>query len=301
MAADGSTRAVVTALAANLGIAISKFVAALVTGSSAMLAESVHSVADSANQALLLVGGRRAKRTPSPLHPFGYARERYIYAFLVAIVLFTLGGVYALYEGYAKVTDPHELRSPLVAVAVLLVAIALEGYALRTAVQAADRVRGGQSWVQFIRHARAPELPVILLEDAGALLGLLFALSGIGLTLACSSSPSRPCWPPRSRACSSASPPPARRSTRSTPRCSPNRASTGSSTCAPSTSAPTSYSSPPRSASATTTTAPRSPTRSTTPRHGSAMPSRRPKSSISNPTFTGPKDARLGVTELPIH
>jgi len=184
MAADGSTRAVVTALVANLGIAISKFVAALVTGSAAMLAESVHSVADSANQALLLIGGRRAKRAPSPLHPFGYARERYIYAFLVAIVLFTLGGVYALYEGYAKVTDPHELRSPLVAVAVLLVAIALEGYALRTAVREANRVRGGQSWVQFIRHARAPELPVILLEDAGALLGLLFALSGIGLTLA---------------------------------------------------------------------------------------------------------------------
>src|SRR5829696_2578621 len=184
MAADGSTRAVVTALVANLGIAISKFVAALVTGSAAMLAESVHSVADSANQALLLIGGRRAKRAPSPLHPFGYARERYIYAFLVAIVLFTLGGVYALYEGYAKVTDPHELRSPLVAVAVLLVAIALEGYALRTAAREANRVRRGQSWFQFIRHARAPELPVILLEDAGALLGLLFALSGIGLTLA---------------------------------------------------------------------------------------------------------------------
>lgn len=183
MASEGSTRAVVTALAANLGIAVSKFVAALVTGSSSMLAESVHSVADSANQALLLVGGRRAKRAASPLHPFGYARERYIYAFVVSIVLFTLGGLYALYEGYHKVSDPHPLTSPLVAVAVLVIALGLEGYALHTAVREANKVRGGQSWVQFVRHARAPELPVILLEDAGALVGLVLALAGVGLSV----------------------------------------------------------------------------------------------------------------------
>ena len=184
MAADASTKAVVTALVANLGIAVSKFVAATITGSASMLAEAVHSVADSSNQALLLVGGRRARRTATVLHPFGYARERYIYAFLVAIVLFSLGGLYALYEGWHKVTDPHELSSPLIAVIVLVIAIALEGYALRTAVREANKVRGQQSWFHFVRHARAPELPVILLEDTGALAGLLFALTGVGLSVA---------------------------------------------------------------------------------------------------------------------
>ena len=178
MAAEGSTRAVVTALAANLGIAVSKFVAAGITGSASMLAEGVHSVADSTNQALLLVGGKRARRAPTALHPF-----RYVYSFIVAIILFTLGGLYAVYEGYHKISDPHELSSPLIAVAVLLIAIALEGFALRTAVKEANKVRGKRSWVSFVRHARAPELPVILLEDAGALLGLLFALSGVGLSV----------------------------------------------------------------------------------------------------------------------
>ncbi|SCG70558.1 cation diffusion facilitator family transporter [Micromonospora halophytica] len=183
MAVEGSTRAVVTALVANLGIAVSKFVAAGITGSASMLAEGVHSVADSTNQALLLVGGKRARRAPSALHPFGYARERYVYAFIVAIILFTLGGLYALYEGYHKISDPHQLTSPLIAIAVLLIAIALEGYALRTAVMEANKIRGDRGWVSFVRHARAPELPVILLEDAGALLGLLFALSGVGLSV----------------------------------------------------------------------------------------------------------------------
>jgi cation diffusion facilitator family transporter len=183
MAAEGSTRAVVIALAANLGIAASKFAAALVTGSSSMLAEAVHSVADSANQALLLVGGRRARRAASPLHPFGYARERYIYAFLVSIVLFTVGGLYAVYEGYQKITHPHDLRSPAVAVVVLLLAAGLEGWALRTAAVEANRTRGGRSWLEFIRTARAPEIPVILLEDTGAVTGLMLALAGVGSTL----------------------------------------------------------------------------------------------------------------------
>jgi len=183
VATEGSTRAVVTALGANLGIAVSKFVAATITGSASMLAESVHSLADSANQALLLIGGRRARRAATDLHPFGFARERYIYAFLVAIVLFSVGGLYALYEGWRKVTDPHELSSPLVAVVVLVIALALEGYALRTAAREANKVRGTDSWWQFVRHARAPELPVILLEDTGALTGLLLALFGVGLSV----------------------------------------------------------------------------------------------------------------------
>jgi cation diffusion facilitator family transporter len=140
-------------------------------------------VADSANQMLLLIGGRRARRPASVLHPFGYARERYVYAFLVAIILFSLGGLYALYEGYHKVIDPHPLDSPLVAVIVLLIAACLEGYALHTAVGEANRTRGGRSWLRFVRRTRSPELPVILLEDSAALLGLLLALLGVGLSV----------------------------------------------------------------------------------------------------------------------
>jgi cation diffusion facilitator family transporter len=183
MASEGSTRAVVTALAANLAIGVSKFVAAAVTGSASMLAEGVHSVADSVNQVLFLIGGRRARRPASALHPFGYARERYVYAFLVAIILFSLGGLYALYEGYHKVVDPHPLTSPLVAVVVLVIAAGLEGYALRTAVGEANRSRGNRNWLRFVRRTRSPELPVILLEDSGALIGLLFALIGVGLSV----------------------------------------------------------------------------------------------------------------------
>ncbi|MGI5239563.1 cation diffusion facilitator family transporter [Dactylosporangium sp. CA-139066] len=182
-AEGGSTRAVLTALAANLGIAVSKGVAALITGSSSMLAEAVHSLADTTNQALLLVGGRRARREADEQHPFGYARERYIYAFIVSIVLFTLGGLFALYEGYHKIIEPKDLTSPLVAVIILVIAIGLEGYALRTAAKSANETRGDRSWWQYIRHAKAPELPTILLEDAGAVTGLVVALFGVGLTV----------------------------------------------------------------------------------------------------------------------
>ncbi len=184
MAVEGSTKAVVTALIANLGIAVSKFVAAAITGSSSMLAEGVHSLADSTNQALLLIGGKRSQRPATELHQFGYGRERYIYAFIVSIVLFTLGGVYAVYEGWHKISDPHPLTSPLIAVIVLIIAIGLESYAMATAIKESNKVRGTQTWWQFIRHARAPELPVILLEDAGALIGLVFALIGVGLSVA---------------------------------------------------------------------------------------------------------------------
>ncbi|WP_046471869.1 cation diffusion facilitator family transporter [Allosalinactinospora lopnorensis] len=184
MSVEGSTKAVVTALAANLGIAVTKFVAYLLTASSAMLAESIHSVADSSNQALLLIGGKRARRRATPDHPFGYGRERYIYAFIVAIVLFSVGGLFALYEAWHKISDPHPITEwQWVPITVLLVAIVLEAAALRTAVRESNAERGDAGWVQFVRRSKSPELPVILLEDIGALVGLVFALAGVTMTL----------------------------------------------------------------------------------------------------------------------
>jgi len=184
VATEGSVKAVVTAMFANLGIAVTKFIAFLLTASSSMLAESVHSLADTSNQALLLVGGNRAKRAATPEHPFGYGRERYVYAFVVSIVLFSIGGLFALYEAWHKWRDPHPIESwQWVPIAVLLVAMLMEGYALRTAAVESNRVRGGRSWNEFVRTAKAPELPVILLEDCGALLGLLFALFGVSMTI----------------------------------------------------------------------------------------------------------------------
>jgi cation diffusion facilitator family transporter len=176
------TKAIVAALLANIGIAVSKFVAYLVTGASSMLAESIHSVADSGNQVLLLVGGKRARRAATPEHPFGYGRDRYIYAFIVAIVLFSVGGLFAIYEGYHKLTHPEELNSPQWAIGVLVVAIALESFSFRTAIKETRAVKPrAQSFWRFIRTARQPELPVILLEDFGALVGLVLALLGVGL------------------------------------------------------------------------------------------------------------------------
>lgn len=185
MSTDGGRVAIVAALAANLGIAATKFVAFALTRSSSMLAEAVHSVADSGNQLLLLLGGRRARRAADETHPFGYGRSRYFYAFLVAVVLFTLGGLFAMVEAYEKWRQPHPIDSwQWVPVAVLLAAIAMEGFSLRTAVREARPAKGELSWPQFIRRSRAPELPVVLLEDSAALLGLLFALAGVSLTLA---------------------------------------------------------------------------------------------------------------------
>lgn len=184
MAASGGTRAIIAALLANSGIAVTKFIAFLLTGSSSMLAESVHSVADASNQGLLLLGGRRARRDASEAHPFGYGRERYIYAFIVAIVLFSLGGLFALYEAYHKAQDPHPIDEWMwVPVVVLVVAIIMESFSFRTAIVESNHVRGKQSWTQFVRSAKSPELPVILLEDLGALVGLVLALFGVGLTL----------------------------------------------------------------------------------------------------------------------
>lgn len=183
MSASGSKRAIVAALLANAGIAVAKFVGFLITGSSSLLAESVHSVADTSNQGLLLLGQRQASKKPDELHQFGYGRSRYFYSFVVALVLFTLGAAFALYEGYEKVVHPHELTSPLVAVVILVVAIGLEGYSFRTAVVESTPLKGAGSWWRFIRTSRNPELPVVLLEDTGALIGLAFALAGVGLTV----------------------------------------------------------------------------------------------------------------------
>ncbi|MEU0481002.1 cation diffusion facilitator family transporter [Streptosporangium sp. NPDC006013] len=183
MSAGGGTKAIIAALAANLSIAVAKFVAAFFTGSSSMLAEGVHSVADSGNQALLLLGGKRAQRARTPQHPFGYGRERYFYAFVVAVVLFTIGAVFSLYEGWHKISAPEELNSPIWAFGVLIFAIIAEAFSFRTAIIESNAVRGDQSWVQFIRRSKSPELPVIVLEDLGALLGLLFALFGVTMAV----------------------------------------------------------------------------------------------------------------------
>jgi cation diffusion facilitator family transporter len=171
------------ALVANAGIAVAKFIGFLITGSSSMLAEAVHSVADTSNQALLLFGQRRARKEATNLHQFGYGRSRYFYSFVVALVLFSLGAAFALYEGYHKISHPTPLNSPMVAVAILVVAIGLESYSFRTAVVESRPLKGRGTWWQFIRHSRNPELPVVLLEDTGALLGLVFALLGVGLTV----------------------------------------------------------------------------------------------------------------------
>jgi cation diffusion facilitator family transporter len=184
VSAAGGTKAVVAALAANLGIAVTKFVAAALSGSSSMLAEAIHSVADSGNQVLLLVGGRRSQRVATPRHPFGYGRERYIYSFIVSIVLFSVGGLFALYEGYHKWHDPHPITSwAWLPMTVLIVSIGLESMSFRTAIKESNLVRGKSGWVEFVRRAKAPELPVILLEDLGALVGLVFALFGVSMTL----------------------------------------------------------------------------------------------------------------------
>jgi cation diffusion facilitator family transporter len=180
---EGGTRAVIAALIANAGIAVTKFIAFALTGSSSMLSEAIHSVADSGNQLLLLLGGRRALRDADDKHQFGYGRVRYVYAFVVSIVLFLLGGLFSVYEGWHKVHAPEPLTSPGVAFAVLGIAIVLEGFSFRTAVREANRSRGSRSLWRFVRDARQPELPVVLLEDFGALIGLVFALIGVTLSV----------------------------------------------------------------------------------------------------------------------
>lgn len=183
MSSSGSTKAIIAALAANAGIAVAKFTGYVITGSAAMLAEAVHSVVDTSNQTLLLFGQRAATKAPDALHPFGHGRSRYFWSFVVALVLFSLGSMFALYEGYEKLRHPIELSSPLVAIAILVVAIALESYSFRTAVVESRPLKGQGSWWRFLRNSRNPELPVVLLEDTAALIGLMLALAGVGLSV----------------------------------------------------------------------------------------------------------------------
>ena len=177
---DGSRKAIFAAFFANLGIAISKFIGFLITGSASLLAETIHSAADTGNQLLLFLGGQRARKSATPQHPFGYGRERYFWSFAVALVLFSMGGMFALYEGIQKFQDPHDVENLGVAIGILVFAIALESFSLRTAVKEANHVRHpGTNWWRFIRGTKQPELPVVLLEDVGALVGLVFALTGV--------------------------------------------------------------------------------------------------------------------------
>jgi len=183
MSTEGGMRAVFAALLANLGIAASKFVAFFFTGSSSMLSEAIHSLADSGNQILLIIGNKRSKKAADARHNFGYGRRRFVYGFIVSIVLFLVGGVFSLYEGIHKIQHPEELNDAWIAFLVLIVAIVLESLSLRTAVKEANHARGTRSFPRFLKDARQPELPVILLEDAGALVGLVFALFGVSMAV----------------------------------------------------------------------------------------------------------------------
>jgi cation diffusion facilitator family transporter len=183
MSTEGSMRAIIAALIANIGIATTKFVAAAISGSASMFAEGIHSVADSGNQLLLIVGGKRARREATSSHPFGYGRSRYIYAFMVSIVLFSVGGMFSILEGIQKLQEPHELTNAWLPLTVLGISIVLESLSLRTALREAKHVRGKASLPQFIRHAKSPELPVVMLEDMAALAGLVLAFGGVGLTV----------------------------------------------------------------------------------------------------------------------
>jgi cation diffusion facilitator family transporter len=181
---DGSRKAIVAAFLANLGIAIAKLVGFVVTGAASLLAEAIHSLADTANQGLLFLGERKSRREPDSTHPFGYGRERYFWAFVVALVLFSGGGLFALFEAEEKLRHPHELESLSWAVGILLVAFVLEALSLRTAIRESRHAKGNDSWREFVLRSKNAELPVVLLEDSGALIGLTFALAGVTLAAA---------------------------------------------------------------------------------------------------------------------
>lgn len=183
MSATGGNKAIIAALLANTGIAVTKFIAWAFSGSSSMLAEGVHSIADAGNQLLLLIGGKRAQQKADKEHPFGHGRVRFVYAFVVAIVLFSVGGVFSITEGISKIQNPHPLEVWWLPILVLVIAIALESFSLRTAIKESRPHKGNSTWLQFIRRSKAPELPVVLLEDIAALTGLIFALLGVGLTV----------------------------------------------------------------------------------------------------------------------
>jgi cation diffusion facilitator family transporter len=179
----GSRKAIIAAFIANLGIAIAKVIGFVFTGAASMMAEAIHSFADTSNQGLLIMGGSLAQKKATSQHPFGYGRDRYFWSFVVAMVIFSLGAIFASYEGISKLAHPHEIESPWWAVGILVVAIVLESFSLRTAVIESKHVKGDDSWWGFVRHSKIPELPVVLLEDLGALAGLVLALVGIGLAM----------------------------------------------------------------------------------------------------------------------
>jgi cation diffusion facilitator family transporter len=180
----GSRRTIIAAFLANLGIALSKLVAFLLTGAASLLAEAIHSFADTGNQGLLMLGASRSRRPPDEIHPFGYGTVRYFWAFVVALVLFSVGGLFAIFEGVEKLIDPHKLEDPRIAIGVLLVAVVLESFSLRTALRESRAERAGKSILQFVRRTKVPELAVVVLEDIGALIGLACALVGVILAWA---------------------------------------------------------------------------------------------------------------------
>ncbi|MCH2408889.1 MAG: cation diffusion facilitator family transporter [Acidimicrobiales bacterium] len=180
MATTGK-KTILAALIANLGIAIAKFVGFAITKSSTMLAEGIHSSADSANQLLLLMGTQRAKREPSSKHPFGYGRERYFWSFVVALILFSLGSLFAIYEGIEKIRHPHALNNASWAIGILIFGIFIESFSFRTAIVEARTIKGESTWSKFVVRSKQPEIPVVLLEDAGALFGMVIALAAISL------------------------------------------------------------------------------------------------------------------------
>lgn len=180
MATTGK-KTILAALVANVGIAIAKFIGFAVTKSSTMLAEGIHSSADSANQLLLLLGTKRAKRNPNKRHPFGYGRERYFWSFVVALILFSLGSLFAIYEGIEKIRHPHPLENASWAIGILIFGIFIESFSFRTAIVEARTIKGGASWSKFVTRSKQPEIPVVLLEDAGALFGMVIALAAISL------------------------------------------------------------------------------------------------------------------------
>ena len=184
MAGKGnSIRAIVFALGANFSIFVAKLIAALTTGSGAMLAEAVHSLADSGNQVLLLFGLRQAKKPPTPEYPLGHGKAIYFWSFLVALMLFSVGGMFSLYEGWHKLSSDEPLRSPWIAIGVLIFSIVVEGISMRACLVEVNKVRGGNSLWHWFRHSRQVELVVIFGEDLAALVGLVFALFAVGLSM----------------------------------------------------------------------------------------------------------------------
>jgi cation diffusion facilitator family transporter len=183
MSTSGGNRAIVAALLANLGIAVVKFIAAAFSGSGSLLAEAVHSLADTGNQFLLLIGGRKSRKAADETHPFGYGRERFVFAFVVSIILFSVGGVFSIWEGIQKIQEPHKLENAWLPIVVIIVSIVLESFSFRTALKESKEARGSESVVKYIRHAKAPELPIVMLEDFAALIGLTLAFLGVGLTI----------------------------------------------------------------------------------------------------------------------